>query len=79
MVSCRHLSCVSLAKSILPIYWNKSFSSNIKFLRSLANVISEQGGGILKSLRQDCPTILLDSVFLGPAIQKQTAAVILLQ
>ena len=79
MVSCRHLSCVSVAKSILPIYWNKSFSSNIKFLRSLANVISEQGGGIRKSLRQDCPTILLDSLFLGPAIQKQTAAVILLQ
>ena len=38
MVFCRHLSCVSLAKSILPIDWNKSLSSNIKFLRSLANI-----------------------------------------
>ena len=61
MVFCRHLSCVNLAKSILPIYWNKSFSSNIKFLRSLTN-ISEQGGGVLKSSRQDCPRILLDTL-----------------
>ena len=47
MVFCKHLSYVGLAISKSSTYRNKSLSSNMKFLRSLANISPNKVGEFL--------------------------------
>ena len=47
MVFCTHLSLVGLPMSNLYTYWNKSPSSNLKFLKSLASISPNKLGEFL--------------------------------
>ena len=74
---CRHLFYEGLAMSKSSTYWSKSPSFSVKFLRSPASISPNKEGTVLEAGLSN--STVGPPVFLGPAIRKQTAAVLLLQ